>query len=229
MAPGVATIRSKVPGALILTPPADRGDTDWMRDWLAQENKSGRLSDIYSFHLYLQKIKPEPRFETIQRMVNLKNGTTGWSNTPWMNSETNFDAATFACDSRYTSDDCLGQMVRWHLLHFAYGAHNLSWFYFNTTIGHNPDYSGAYHQMMEWLVGGHFTAACSASGNVYVCPFIQANGHYAIFVWNLSGDSSYTPAAQYRDFKDLRGGTNTISSGKLVTIGVKPIMLEAAN
>jgi hypothetical protein len=239
MAPAIATIRSKIPGALILTPPANRGDTGWMRDWLAMENTNGRLSDIFSFHLYLQNIPPEPRFDPIQQMVALKNSTSGWNNTPWMNTETNFDAATFACNSKYSPDDCLGQIVRWHLLHLAYGAQHLSWFYFNTTIGHNPEYSAAYHQMMEWLVGGHFLAPCSAAGNIYTCPFIQANGHHALFVWNPSGDSSYTPVGRYVDYKTLSGETTSISAekisaenksaGKPVRVGVKPIMLEAAN
>jgi len=229
MAPAVVMVRSKVPGAFILTPPANRGDTDWMREWLNQENKNGRLSDIFSFHLYLQNDPPESRFATVKQMVDLKNGTSGWSDTPWMNSETNFDSRTFACDSRYTSNDCIGQIVRWHLIHYSYGAWHLNWYFFNTTIGRNPDYSNAYHSMMDWLVGGHFTAACSASGQLYTCPFIQANGHHAMFVWNVNGNSSYTPATQYVDFKDLSGGTTAIPRGRPVSIGVKPIMLEAAN
>ena len=229
MAPAVALVRSKVAGAFILTPSASRGDTDWMRDWLNQENKNGRLSDIFSFHLYLQNNLPEPRFGTAKQMIDLKNSTSGWSDTPWMNSETNFDARTFACNSRYTSDDCIGQMVRWHLIHYSFGAQHLSWFFFNTTIGRNPDYSTAYHTMMDWLVGGHFTAACSPSGNVITCPFIQANGHRAIFAWTFDGDSQYTPNPQYVDYRTLTGGTTTLSPGKSVNVGVKPIMLEAAN
>jgi len=229
MAPAVALVRSKVAGAFILTPPASRGDTDWMRDWLNQENKNGRLSDIFSFHLYLQNNLPEPRFGTVKQMIDLKNSTSGWSDTPWMNSETNFDARTFACNSRYTQDDCIGQMVRWHLIHYSFGAQHLSWFFFNTTIGRNPDYSTAYHTMMDWLVGGHFTAACSPSGNVITCPFIQANGHRAIFAWTFDGDSQYTPNPQYVDYRTLTGGTTTLSPGKSVNVGVKPIMLEAAN
>jgi hypothetical protein len=228
LAPAVATIRSKVPGALILTPPANRGDTDWMQDWLNEENKNGRLSDIFSFHLYLQNHLPEPRFATVKQMVDLKNSTSGWSNTPWVNSETNFDARTFACDSKYSSDDCVGQMVRWHLLHFAYGSQHVSWYYFNTTIGHNADYSTAYHSMMDWLVGGHFTAVCSASDNVYSCPFVEASGHHALFIWNPDGHSSYTPESPYVDYKTLSGSKASIS-GKSVTVGVKPIMLEVAN
>ena len=229
MSPAIAIVRNKVSGALILTPPANRGDTDWMKGWLNEENKRGRLSDIFSIHLYLQNGLPEKRFSKIKDMVDLKNNTAGWSNTPWMNTETNFHAATFACDSKYTSDDCVGQMVRWHLLHYAYGAQHVSWFFFNTTIGRNTDYSNAYHSMMEWLVGGHFTAECSESGDLYTCPFVQRNGHDAIFVWSVSGNRSYTPATQYVDFKDLSGGTTAIPRGRPVSIGVEPIMLEAAN
>jgi hypothetical protein len=230
MAPAVALIRSKIPGALILTPPATRADTDWMLSWLNQENKNGRLSDIFSFHLYLQKETPERRFLIVQEVLKTKNATAGWGDTPWMNTETNFDAARFAC--QYSTEDCLGQMVRWHILHFSFGARNLSWYFFNTTIGRNPEYSNAYHQMMEWLVGGHFTSPCSVEGNIITCPFVQANGHHAIFVWTFGGDNLYTPAIQYADYKDLSGRTTPISQGpqgKSVPIGVKPVMLEASN
>lgn len=229
MAPAIPIIRAKINGALILTPPANSGDTEWMRTWLNEENKRGRLSDIFSFHLYLQNKIPEFRFDTIKEMVALKNNTSGWSDTPWMNSETNFDAATFTCNSRFDQDDCAGQIVRWHLLHFAYGARQLSWYFFNTTIGHNGNYSSAYHTMMDWLVGGHFTAGCSASGTVVTCPFIQANGHHAIFVWNVPGDATYTAPAEYSGYRTVSGTITAISPGRSITIGVKPIMLESAN
>jgi hypothetical protein len=230
MSPAIKIVRNKVSGALILTPPANRSDTDWMQGWLSEENKRGRLSDIFSIHLYLQNGLPEKRFDRIKEMVNLKNNSSGWSDIPWMNTETNFDATTFACNSRYTSDDCMGQIVRWHLLHYAYGARHLNWFFFNTTIGRHKDYSSAYRFMMDWLVGGYFTAQCSASGSVYTCPFVQENGRHAMFVWNSSGNSSYSPATQYVDYKELSGGTTTaIPRGRPVPIGVKPIMLEAEN
>jgi hypothetical protein len=229
MAPAIELIRKKVPSALILTPPANRGDTDWMRSWLNEENKNGRLSDIYSFHLYLLTKPPEARFRTVEEMLALKNGTAGWRDTPWVNSETNFDPRTFACDSRYTADDCIGQMVRWHLLHFSFGAEQLSWYYFNTTIGQNRDYSRAYHTMMDWLVGGHFIGECSANGGVVTCPFVETTGHHARLVWNSNGESSYPPAAWFTDYKTLDGNTAVIKQGNPVPIGVKPIMLEAPN
>ena len=227
MAPAVPIIRSKVSGAIILTPPANRGDTDWMRSWLEQENTNGRLSDIFSLHVYLQGATPESRFHLIQQMVELKNGTPGWASTPWMNSETNFDAAKFACQE--SADECIGRMVRWHLIHFAFGAQQLSWFYFNTTIGRNADFSAAYKTMMDWLVGGHFVAGCSVNSNVVTCPFVEANSHRALFVWTLGGESSYSPTAPYADYKTLGGNTVSVPNGQKVSIGVKPIMLEEPN
>ena len=232
MAPAIPIIRSKVPGALILTPPPNRGDTDWMRDWLAEENKRGRLSDIYAFHLYLQGRIPEIRFQLIKDMVDLKTNTSGWTDTPWMDTETNFDAANFRCSSDFSSDDCIGQLVRWHLLHFAYGASHVDWYFFNTTIGRNNDFSNAYHTMMDWLVGGHFTGECaasgrSASGTIVTCPFVETSGQRALFVWNIGGDNSYSPADQYLDYKTLAGSTTTVSRGQSVPISAKPIMLES--
>jgi hypothetical protein len=227
MAPAIPIIRSKVSGALILTPPANRGDTDWMRSWLDQENSKGRLSDVFSFHVYLQGATPESRFHLIQQMVELKNSTPGWASTPWMNSETNFDAARFACQEG--PDECIGQMVRWHLIHFAFGAQQLSWYYFNTTIGRNPDFSAAYKTMMDWLVGGHFVTGCSVDGNVVTCPFVEANSHHALFVWTLGGKSSYAPTAPYADYKSLSGNTVSVSTSQKVPIGVQPIMLEEPN
>jgi hypothetical protein len=229
MAPAVPIIRSKVTGASILTPPANRGDTAWMRNWLEEENKKGRLSDIFSFHLYLQGATPETRFETVQQMVALKKSTPGWSTTPWVNSETNFDAGKFACSDKYGTDDCIGQMVRWHLLHYGAGAQQLSWYFFNTTIGRNSDFASAYHTMMQWLVGGHFLAECSANGSVYTCPFLEANSHHALFVWAAGGESSYAPAAQYVNYKTLGGNSAAISQGQKIPIGVKPIMIEGPN
>lgn len=229
MAPVVPIIRSKVPGARILTPPANRGDTDWMRSWLNEENTRGRLSDIFSFHLYLQGATPEARFPIVRDMVDLKNSTPGWADTPWINSETNFDAAKFACSDRYSQDDCAGQMVRWHLLHFAFGAQQLSWYFFNTTIGHNPEFSGAYKTMMDWLVGGYFPAGCSLNGSVITCPFVQSNGHQALIAWTMSGDNSYPAPTQYVSYKNLSGNTLAISAAHKVALGTKPIMLEVTN
>jgi hypothetical protein len=229
MAPAIAIVRKKVSGVTVLTPPVMRADSDWMQDWMKEEDSHGRLSDIFSFHLYLLDKTPEERFGMVKKIVDMKNHAPGWSSMPWMDGETNFDPVIYLCNSKYAPEDCVGQVVRWQLLHFGYGAMQLSWFYFNTTIGRNPEYATAYKTMMDWVVGGHFTAECSAKGDVYSCPFIQANGHHAMFVWSVNGKGKYVPSSEYVDYKDLDGNTAKVSSGQPAPIGVKPIMLEAAN
>jgi hypothetical protein len=58
---------------------------------------------------------------------------------------------------------------------------------------------------------------------------VEVNGHRALFVWTLGGESSYAPTAPYADYKTLGGNTVNISTGQKVPIGVKPIMLEESN
>lgn len=229
MAPVVPIIRKKIPGVVVLTPPVSRADTDWMRSWLQQENTNGRLSDIYSIHLYLLSDTPESRFQKIRDMVELKNNTPGWAATPWLNSETNYDPARFACASRYSADECVGQMVRWHLIQFAFGAQQVGWFFFNTTIGRNSDYASAYKTMMDWLVGGHFTSGCEVRGKIITCPFVEANNRRALFAWTFDADASVPAPPEYADYRTLTGDVKSIPRGESVPLGPKPIMLEASN
>ena len=167
-------------------------------------------------------------------MVDLKTSTAGWRDMPWMNTETNFHAAHFDCSTRFSREECTGQMVRWHLLQFAYGAENVNWYFFNTTIGRNPDLDQAYHRMMEWLVGGHFTGQCapagsSAKGTIVSCPFLQASGHHAVFVWNFGGDNVYAAHEPYTDYKKLNGETAALPANNQIPIDSQPIMLESAH
>jgi hypothetical protein len=224
-APTVSIIKANVSGAQILTPPVSGGNTTWMSSWLSTENTNGRLSDIYAFHIYLQGQTPEARYYgPVQNMVKLKNSTTGWASTPWWNTETSFQSNTYVCSS--VVDDCTGQIARWHLLHFAGGAGNLSWYYFNTTIGGNTVYDNAYYYLMQWLEGSTFTGPCSASSTVWTCGFTLSNGKAALAVWSTTGNSSYVPPAQYTSYRNLAGSTITVNG--TVTIGVQPLLFQTS-
>jgi hypothetical protein len=230
--PVIPIIRSHVKGAIISTPPICGGDATWMTSWLNLENANGRLSDYYGFHVYLRNYTPETRMSFITKMVNAKNAA-GWTTTPWMNTETNFINTTFTCSTQYTPQDCKGQLVRWHVLQYAYqggggGAFHVGWFTWSSiTAG---GYDTYYYTMMQWLSGSTFTTSCSNSGTVWTCPLTEANGATALIVWNSAGNSSYKPAGQYVDYKEFNGtygGANVqISSGEATTIGLIPIMFE---
>lgn len=168
----------------------------------------------------------------IEKMVTAKNNS-GWTNTPWMNGETNWDNLTFQCPSNYTQDDCNGQVVRWFIMQYAYqggagGAVQIGWYSWPSIT----NYDAYYYTMMQWLVGSTFTVSCSTNGNVWTCPLTESDGTSALVVWNGTGDVQYTPAPQYVDYKDMDGtfggSTVQISPGQSTTIGYIPIMFETA-
>jgi len=232
--PAIPIIRNHVTGAKISTPPVSGGDTAWIASWMALENANGRLSDYYGFHVYLWNYAPETRINMIGHMVTAKN-TNGWTTTPWMNTETNFSVDTNLCSTQYTKADCEGQIVRWHVLQFAYqggagGAFHVGWY--NWPSISSGGYDTYYYTMMQWLTGATFTASCTSSGTVWTCPLTEASGKTALIVWNAAGDSDYTPATEYLDYKKFNGtyggATETISAGKVTAIGVSPIMFETA-
>ena len=230
--PVIPIIRKYVPGAITATPPIPGGDKIWMTSWMNLENTNGRLSDYYSFHVYMDTYTPETRMTMVEKMVTTKNAN-GWTTTPWMNTETNFIITENVCSTQFTVQDCDGQIVRWHVLQYAYqggagGAYHVGWFNWESIS--SGGYDTYYYTMMQWLVGATFTASCSNSGTVYTCPLTEANGNSALIVWNTTGNSSYKPASQYVDYRKFNGtyggATQSISAGQAVTIGVIPIMFE---
>jgi hypothetical protein len=228
--PAIPIIRANVSGAIVSTPPICGGDTTYMASWLALENSNGKLSDYYGFHSYLSGYEPETRINMIARMVDTKN-SAGWTTTPWMNTETNFEVTTDVCTS--SVEDCRGQLVRWHVLQYAYqggagGAYHVGWY--NWPSIQTGGYDTYYYTMMQWLTGSTFSASCSSSGTVWTCPLTEENGASALIVWNSSGNSQYTPATEYGDYREFNGTyggeTQNISPGQSTTIGLIPIMFE---
>jgi hypothetical protein len=232
--PVVPIIRKAVSGAIITTPPICGGDKVWMASWLALENENTRLSDYYSIHLYLNPPgendnEPETRISKIGIMIDTKNAN-GWTNVPWLNSETNFNVQ-FSCI--YSVEVCASQLVRWHILQYAYqggagGAFNVGWYDWDSIdLG---GYDTYYYTMMKWLVGANFTASCSSNGTVWSCPLTEADGKSALVIWNTAGASNYKPAAQYTDYRSFNGtyggATHDISSGQTITINTFPELLE---
>jgi hypothetical protein len=235
-ASAVPIIKSNVTDAKVLTPPVPGADTPWIQTWLDLENNNGRLSDIYAFHIYLRDQTPEDRFVEVQKMVSLKNATSGWASAPWWNTETNFQNTNYACASTYSAGDCTGQIVRWQLLHTSNGAGNLSWYYFDTTIGQNTQYRTAYYYMMQWLLGSTSTGPCSASGTIWSCGLVLANGSPALVIWDTSQTcangtcttSEQNVSSSWKNYGDLAGANYAITNAT-VPVGLKPVLLTSGN
>lgn len=250
VAPAVAIIKQNEPSAVILapsaTPDSDTGlgyQADF-QNWLNYETQHGRISDWVDWHVYLsetQTTTETPENQWAKYNVNylaIRAATPGWENTPWMNTETNFDGApppglNYTCPSaQYTPDDCTGQIVRWQLLHASNGARGVAWYKWNPTIGHNSQYETAYYSMMQYLSGGSFAGPCTVAETpwspTWTCNFTEANGKNALWVWTPSeSGGTFTVPAGYVDYRNLTGGTITVSAGQTIALTTEPVMLEA--
>lgn len=249
VAPAVAIIRANVPNAVILTPSAspdsDTGlgfQTDF-QNWLNYENTNGRISDWIAWHSYMTETNtttrtPEAQWSKYNAIfLSIQASTPGWQNTPWANTETNYNGApppglNYSCPtSQYTAADCTGQIARWQLLHDSNGGRIVSWYKWKLTIGANSQYETAYYSIMQYLAGGKFAGPCSyvngAASQTWTCNFTEANGTTALWVWTPSeSGSSYTVPSGYTDYRDLSGNTTNVNAGQQLPIGVKPVMLE---
>jgi hypothetical protein len=197
------------------------------------ENIKGRLSNYYGFHVYLKDHTPEVRMGMVERMLDAKNAN-GWTTTPWMNTETGYNIGTFTCSTQYTAEECRGQLVRWHVLQYAYqggggGSFHVGWYDWESFS--RGGYDTYYYTMMRWLTGATFIASCTNKDTVWTCPLKEASGATALIVWNTAGDSEYTPASEYVDYRYFNGtyggATRTIRRAEATTIGVIPIMFES--
>jgi polysaccharide biosynthesis protein PslG len=242
--PAAAIIRANVPGVLISTPaPFQAVNPDWMDQWLNLENTKGRISDIYGIHGYIgpgdkwitDNAAPEERFlDMIVPMVEKKN-KAGWNSTPWMNTETGFlGSGPYDCPLNKGATDaiCDAYLVRWFVMQFAYGAEHIDWYWF-TLIGRQDE---TYSQVMHWLLGSHFTGACTHDGPTVECPLTQANGRNAVIVWNATSDctgnncgttTSYNVKGDFHSIRDLSGKTTPVPANRVVAIGAMPVMIAA--
>ncbi len=240
VSPAVSAIIAAEPSALILSPPttANQNYTSWNCSWLAQEAGSGFLSNIYSFHAYLNNATPETKITTalLQAAPNLTYASTcggsGWVSLPMWVTETNYAnssiiANPYTCSlTLFTVADCLGQMWRWQALVASNSIFNLDWYAWLIAIGSQSTYAQSYYNMQQTMQGMTFTAPASVSGSVWTAPLKQANGNTAEFVWTPNeANASYTVPAGYTGYQDINGGTHSVSGGDNLTVTVEPYLL----
>jgi hypothetical protein len=227
--PARSIIWTNVSNAVVMTPGfagANSNYETWFQDWLNDENTNGTLSNDVAFHVYLANQTPEAQYLCYispstssaastcnnsgqESFLYIKDNTTGWSSKPWLNTETNFNGSNFACSLTGTgaTDDCAGEVVRWQLLQDSSAAASVDWYYWNTTVGGNATYEPAYYYMMQYLIGGKFSATCSnPSGTLWGCTFTDANSNSDAWVWTTSTTAQlYTPPSGYINYWIVEG------------------------
>jgi PKD repeat protein len=136
-------------------------------------------------------------------------------------------------------------LARWYLLQagtgvvdsaywFCWGFSNpgfpddQQWGFISEDDQETPTAAGiAYGQVYNWLVGA-VISTCTDSGNVWTCPLTRPGGYQGLAIWYYSasevGTESYTPAAQFIQYRDLAGNITSVTGP--ITIGPAPVILE---
>lgn len=243
-------IRAAIPGVVILIPsisPFTGGgangqsgnpSTD-LTTWLNLENTKGVISDGVDWHEYLTATNtttntPEAQWTAVAvPLLAAQNAVAGWKNTPWFNTEANFNAGTnYLCPTaQYNATDCTGQIIRQQILHDSNGAAGFYWYFGNTTIGQSVQNSLAYSYLQQYFINGSFPSAASlSSGTTWTAPFVDSHGVVDLLVWTTSetpGQTFVVPSG-YTDYKDFFGGKLFTSVGSSIAISTAPILLEKA-
>jgi hypothetical protein len=270
--PATSIIPKVVGGAKILTPSITANGESWMADWVCEEGTNTLLSNYYNIHQYMNDQTPEEAYENVSPGTASSPGTlypnfnpgatcggvtNNWQSLPWLVSETNWDwtGTGYLCDttSPNSQANCDGQIARWQLLlnsplttnsegSVANGAINVSWYWWNATIGDYPvgsaNYAEPYYYMQQYMLGGNFTGECtsSGSGNVIItCPFnetyTKSSGAAALWVWT-NDDSSVgltydlPTGSSYRSYWSIYGVCTSIpSTATSITVTYDPYML----
>ena len=124
-------------------------------------------------------------------------------------------------------------VARWHTILASKGVAGAYWYAWDSErwgtlwdpeTGLRPP-GKAYGQVYNWLVGATISS-CALSKDLSSCPLTRPNGYQGLVIWNASGNKSYNPSKEYKQYRDLMGNTTAIKGP--VTIGIKPILLETS-
>jgi hypothetical protein len=164
----------------------------------------------------------------------------GLANKPMFDSE-----GSWGQDNITGSNEQVEWLARWYLLQagtavvesaywFCWGFSNpgypddQQWGFISADDQVTPTTAGiAYGEVYDWLVGA-VISPCVDSANVWTCALTRPGGYQGLAVWYYSasetGTTSYTPAAQITQYRDLAGNITSVTGP--ITIGPQPVLLE---
>jgi hypothetical protein len=191
----------------------------------------GQYADGITFHSYVGSTA-----ETVAQSIDyyrtaMKNA--GVSGKPVFDTEGSWGTTT----SLPNDDAKVAYIARTHLVQYSKGVARFWWYAWDNSVwgtlwsqttGITPE-GVAYGETAKWMTAATLSSACTNNGGIWTCGFTRSNNYQALAIWNVNGSSTYTPAIQYMQWRDLAGGRHAISPGSTVTIGTKPILLETGS
>jgi hypothetical protein len=230
-------IRSIDPAALIVGPTMQGYQSAYLDSYFA----AGGTTDIDAVGMHSSPNStndvPEFMMGSVTTGIQAVMAKYGLSSKPLWNTENDWGNDSFLTNA----DSQAAFVARDLLLNWNVGITRDYWYAWdNSGVGTlwSPttglsEAGTAYQQVESWMKGATI-APCSLNGStniylaLYTCDLTLSTGNQAQVVWYTSGNQTYTAPSQFTQYRDLAGNTYPISPGQQLTIGVKPILLEAA-
>ncbi len=236
-------IRSIDPNALIASPSSTAAP--WLQTYFDAGGPEG--VDIIAIHGY-PNVGTNDVAEALVgfKTVNIKEtmAPLGLQNKPIWDTETSWGGPNGITDPQQRA----GFVARSLLLHWSVGIPVNYWYGWDTNWGTLWSSSSgispagtAYQQVESWMLGANMTTPCTQNGGttysaVYTCDIYRSGGYWGRAVWDTRqtcngscSTSTYTPASNFVQYRDLSGNVVPITSGQSIQIGAKPILLENQN
>jgi hypothetical protein len=221
-------IHANDPTAIVVSP-APQGIYGWRWTLGYLAIGGGKYADVIGMHGYLPRGTSQPEYYLNFLLSNTKAAMAkyGVSWKPIWDME-----ASWTANSYLPSDyQRMAFLSRSYILRLFNGVRRFYWYSWDNTVfgtlwssssGVRP--AGiAYGQVSKWLVGAAL-GSCSVSSSVWTCNISRGGGYVGLLVWNQTGSSWYHPSTTYKRYRDLYGGTHTITGS--FTITQLPVLLE---
>ena len=217
-------IKAANPDFQVVTPATlyDNGaGPKWLDIYFA--DGGAHYADVVSFHGYLNA--PAENHTQVNQDYKAITNKYHLQSKPLWNTESDWGDTKGAADQA-------AYLVKYYLMQWTEGLGRFYWYaYDNTRYGtlysnQAPTQAGvAYQHVSNWMVGATQDQPCAEdSTSTWTCGFTRPGGYQALAVWNSTKSASYTPASQYKSYRDISGGSHSISGP--LTIGNAPVLLE---
>lgn len=236
-------IKAADPDNIVVSPsPQGINSYKWLDKYFAAGGD--QYTDVIAFHSYLQGEEPEiiitliENVRKVQEKYPVLTGKPLWDTEHAWGDDFTGMGGPFVVDE----DAQCAWVARHKILSASLGIERSYWYMWNGWNGqphHGWLYNQserrfrkpgvAYNEVFDWLVGAEIGTGYLSAG-LYQCPIKRPDEYKGLIVWASSSNPSYTRSFKvpegYKKYRTLDGGTENTSAGTVLTLTMKPILLE---
>lgn len=234
-------IKAADAGNVVLSPaPQGTNAHLWLDSYFAAGGST--LADIVAFHSYLNGA-PEGVVTLAANVKNVANQYPALVGKPVWDTEHSWGDTSWPFGAN--EDQQAAWVARFIPLSISSGIQRSLWYkwdgydgqiqfgmMFNRTTSTLLKPGIAYNNVHSWLVGSALET-CVLNTSVYQCHLTRSGGYDGLMVWASSATPSFTTPftvpSQYVKYRTLDGTTVNTTPGSVLTLTMKPILLETGD